>query len=584
MAVHLVRCEHLGDAIERIGQEHVPNRWLYRGQTYRRDVHCIIQENQAFELENLYPQSFRFAANHATISQAFTEQWQKEYAKAEALFNAFNSFLISKYEAGQRAESGRFAWMDPYADELRRIFKGAGPSVFSGFHEKGIGMKNPEFIRLSWSLAQHYGVVTALLDLTFDLDVAAWFATNLWDAPRQPQPLKGDGIIYRFDIQTLMAGIMFFNGWLESVSDANIYKAPPDKAFIQDLRHIPTAFALRPTRQEAAVVSGFDALHFVRQFDIAGKIDAFIFPHLGEQLLRWPHRHSRECLIPLDDPFLELKREFDAQWKPHAEQTYGVRYTKPVVILTDVGIKLANVQDKVADQQREAAREQLYESGMASLGTAIGEAESKFQAVIKMAPYGVSDRLSSLAYVRIAVILFLRDDFPGTEEALDKSLDGPDRNPQESWVGQLLNTIAQGAQMLRSKGKGELALPVLKRLAAIAHRSGPGALALEAELGAVVLIGALELERGNTQSGLLSLESVAQRPLTGLTLPQRSFVAAALQVLAQAHDALGEKQRARAFYKDIVARFGGDEWPMTVQIVAHARKDTMGSALDIGGE
>jgi hypothetical protein len=116
MAVNLVKCEHFGDAIERIRREHVPNQWLYRGQTYRRELHRIREEDQVFEHENLYPQSFRFAANHATISQAFTEQWQKENNTAEALFHAFNSFLISKYEAGRRTNSDRFAWMDPYED------------------------------------------------------------------------------------------------------------------------------------------------------------------------------------------------------------------------------------------------------------------------------------------------------------------------------------------------------------------------------------------------------------------------------------------------------------------------------------
>jgi hypothetical protein len=259
------------------------------------------------------------------------------------------------------------------------------------------------------------------------------------------------------------------------------------------------------------------------------------------------------------------------KWKPHAEQIYGVKYTKPVVVLTADGPKFAYILGAPADQQREAVREQLYKLGMASLGKDLGEAESKFQAIVAMAIHGVTDRLSSLAYVRIAMIRLLRDDFSGTAEALEQSLDGADRSPKENWVGQLLQTIAQGAQQLRSRGRGDLALRVLKRLADIARRSSPGALALEAELGASVLVGTLELEQGNTKSGLESLQSVALRPLLGLTPTHRCFVAASLQALAEAHEALGDKKRARAFYRDIVARFGGDEWPRTVQIVAYAR-------------
>jgi hypothetical protein len=571
MAVQVIRCEHLGEALERIGQDHVPNHWLYRGQTYRREPHRIVEENQVFELENLYPQSFRFAANYGAIDQAFTDRWKKEYAKAEALFHAFNSFLISKYEAGRQADFACFVWMDPYAEELRRLFKGAGPSFFSGFHEKGIGLKNPALIRLIWSLAQHYGVVTALLDLSFDPQVAAWFATNLWDAPQQPQALRGNGIVYRFEVQTLIAGV-FFHNQVESASGANMYKAPPDRAFVQDLREIPTAFALRPTRQEAAVISGFDDLRFVRQFDVGGRIDVFIFPHVPDQLSRWPPKYSREYLIPPDDPFLDLKTEFESQWMPRAEEIYGVKYTKPVIVLTADGPKFANIPNEVAEQQREAERAQLYESGMELLGKDPVEAESKFKAVVKMARAGMADRLSSLAYVRIAVIRLMHNDFSGTAEALGQSLDGPDRSPEEDWVGQLLQTIAQGAQLLRNKGQGQFALPVLKRLVVIAHRAAGEALALEAELGATVLVGALELERGRTQSGLLSLESVAQRSLSGLTSPQRGFVAEALQGLAQAYEALGDSRRAKACYQDIVAHFAGDEWPTTVRIVADARR------------
>ena len=570
MAVHLVRCEHLGDALERIGREHVPNRWMYRGQTYRREVHRIKEENHTFELENLYPQSFRFAAKYPTISQAFTHEWTKEHAKAEAFFNSFNCLLISKYEAGRHKGAERFAWMDPYADELRRLFEGAGPSFFSGFHEKGIGLKNPTFTRLSWSLAQHYGVVTALLDLTYSPEVAAWFATNLWDDPAQPKPLGGDGVIYRLDLETLMVGISFFNR-VETEALANLYKAPPDKAFLQDLRQVPAAFALRPKRQEAAVLSGFDELSFVRQFDAAGRIDAFLFPHLQDELARWPLKPARDFLIPPDDPFIELQREFDLRWKPHAEQTFGVKYTKPVMILTRKGPKFANIGDEAADQEREASRAKLYESGMALLGTDIGEAERKFQAVITMGSDTVADRLSSLAHVRIALVRLLCNDFTAAARRLELSLHGPEDSPDENWVGQLLQTIAQGAQMLRSKGKGQLALPIVKRLASIAHRSRSGAQALEAELGAVVLAGALELEQGNTQSGLALLESVAQRIVSELTPPQRHFVAVAAQALAQAHEALGEKERAKSFYANIAARFGGDEWPATVQIVADAR-------------
>jgi hypothetical protein len=60
IAVQVVLCGHLGEALVRISRHHVLTRWLYRGQTYRRGVHRIAEENEIFKHENLYPQSFRF--------------------------------------------------------------------------------------------------------------------------------------------------------------------------------------------------------------------------------------------------------------------------------------------------------------------------------------------------------------------------------------------------------------------------------------------------------------------------------------------------------------------------------------------
>jgi hypothetical protein len=326
--------------------------------------------------------------------------------------------------------------------------------------------------------------------------------------------------------------------------------------------------------------------------DAAPAIDAFVFPHHEDQHLRWPPKYSREHIVSPNDPFFDLKDEFDKDWAPHAEETYSVKYTHPVMILTTSGPKFANVPEEAADalasagndlegakhfgdvlkaiEQLKAQREELYQSGMTLLGEDTSKAEKQFKTVIELAKQGTADRLSSLAHARIAVIRLMGGDFAGTGEALERSLDGPDRHPHQDWVGQLLQTIAQGATMLRNKGQGALALPVAKRLCAVARRAESQALALEAELGATVLVGAIELEQGNSQ-GLATIASVAQRDGAGLKLPERSWIAAALEGLAQALEAAGEKERARALYEEIVARFSGDQWPWTVQRVANAR-------------
>jgi hypothetical protein len=254
---------------------------------------------------------------------------------------------------------------------------------------------------------------------------------------------------------------------------------------------------------------------------------------------------------------------------------YHCRQTTPTKLLT-VGVFGVDFEDAkqrfIAMVDLLERREQLYQSGMALLGGDLAEAEKQFETVIKLAKHETADRIASLAHVRIASIRLLHEDFVGTVEALHKSLDGPDRNPNQDWVGQLLQTIAQGATMLRNRGQGVLALPVVKRLCPIARRAESQALALEAELGATVLIGAIELEQGNIQIGLETMARVAQRDIVGLTLPQRSWIAAALEGLAQTHQVAGDKNKARALYEKIVAHFSGDQWPRTVQRVADARK------------
>ena len=94
MPINLVKCKNLGDALVRINREHVPARWLYRGQTYRRNVHRFIVESEEHVFENLYPQSFRFAADFEELSGDFDRQWREECAKTESIFHTFISYLL----------------------------------------------------------------------------------------------------------------------------------------------------------------------------------------------------------------------------------------------------------------------------------------------------------------------------------------------------------------------------------------------------------------------------------------------------------------------------------------------------------
>ncbi len=571
MPLQEIECRDLGEALERLRAGHAPQRWLYRGQTRRRPIHRISEQGQEFELENLYPQAFRFAAEYPAVSEEFLERANKEEAKADAHFHAFNAFILSKYEAGRHAQSKRFSWLDPYAEKLKQLYEGAGPSFFGGFHEAGIGPNNPEFVTLSWSLAQHYGVVTSLLDLTWDPEVAAWFATNPWDAPQTPPVFTAQGILYRFDVHSLTSGILFYNRWLESQDRSSPYEAPENKAFAQTLTGIPGEFALRPVRQQAVVVSGFHALHFHALFHIGGKVDAFIFPHLPEQLNRWPPKHTREYLQPSDDPFLDLKAEFEARWAPHAEKIFGVKLSIPVVILTDQGPKYLNVADEEKDATLTAERRQLYDAGMTLLGSDVAEAEKRFEAIVS-GGNGAQGRYYALAHLRMSYVRLLRNDSPGMVKSLELALDAAQRHPERDWVGKLLQSIAQGAQVLVQKGEGAAVLGLLERLIEVAQRANPEGLALEAQLGAGVLKARIEFAQGSTQAGLNSLAGVVKHPVARMNSAERGWWATAADMMAQAHVQLGDAQTAAKIYKRIRKAFGEDADPAIAGILQRARQ------------
>jgi len=161
------------------------------------------------------------------------------------------------------------------------------------------------YFRMAWSLAQHYLVGTALTDVTFDLRVASWFATNEWD-PSKPGPKDGEiGVIYRIQRpqleQVLAAGSLV---GLYFAAEQNL--TPPPDLFLVDIREIPSEFARRPRVQHGASIYGFDQPHVVSFAMQKGAIEAFEFIHRS----RVDIGIGREDVVPPEDPFLEPLQRF----------------------------------------------------------------------------------------------------------------------------------------------------------------------------------------------------------------------------------------------------------------------------------
>src|SRR5262249_4287776 len=98
-----------------------------------------------------------------------------------------------------------------------------------------------------WSLAQHYEIRTAILDVTRDPLVAGWFATNPWNE-HEKRPSQGAGVIYRFDAEKLDRAFHMYNltAFVQAVLNRVTPALPP---FLADISDIPPAMALRPSRQ-----------------------------------------------------------------------------------------------------------------------------------------------------------------------------------------------------------------------------------------------------------------------------------------------------------------------------------------------
>lgn len=573
MSLQIVRCANLGDVLEKIRHDHQPDQWLYRGQIRRRPVHRLVVDGRSIELENLYPGSFRFAAKHEIASEAFYGEWQNEHKKADALFHQFTLMMLARYEAARQDAGARFAWLDPYHHELRQLLDAPGRSLFSGFHREGMGLRNPGFVRIAWALAQHYEVITALLDFTYEPGIAAWFATNEWNAPPQPRALDGEGVIYRIDAAGLRAGTAAFNRVFQSRADANPYQPPPDQTFVQDLRGIPAAFASRPQRQRGAVVWAFADPRFLQVLYGTDMVRAFIFPHAADETSHWPLGFEREHLKPTNDPFDDLVSEFKRDWAPQAAAREGVRYTKPVAVVTRDTQKVASAAPFNPDEMDAIAREAMYTAYTRDL------AEGRFQTAVKgleriltmRNPHG-ADRVSVSTRINLASARLSLSQPEAAFEVYNQALAELASMANAPWAADALHAIVEGGAQLAQKGHRQPAHTLFKAVLKITEQWQPSEVTEEVTARAMYLAGTIELQGGAAQSGVGWLRKVAARFADG-TDHQRLFAAAALFDTGSFFDKQPEmRDAARAAFEELVTRFGQDASPEIRNFVDKARR------------
>lgn len=304
--------------LARLLLEHKTDQFVYRGQVERYPKHkyYIKREGGQVDVENMYPSDFRFITglNGTELGWTTTNQDVNARNKGRDRRDRFEQFILSKAAHALDDGDSRYSWFRPYFSHVReateRIQHQAEQShriFYDPLVENKIDPRSFPLMRITWSLAQHYLLATALTDITFDPAVALWFATNEWEV-NIPRPATGTGVIYRFDREKLEYFLATRTKVNSLRSDFEGSVRPP-AYFLEDIRLIPREFAGRPQGQKGGSIYGLDSPVHVHQLFKFGACEAFPFRHSGDP----PDLGvDRADIMPADDPFLPLKEEFQA--------------------------------------------------------------------------------------------------------------------------------------------------------------------------------------------------------------------------------------------------------------------------------
>ncbi len=163
----------------------------------------------------------------------------------------------------------------------------------------GMAEAASNLIAFQGSLAQHYGLDSRFLDLSFSPKIAAWFALQ----PNWEHVLKGErvyGYIMRFLLPALQTHIMDYR-----------FNWKPKPLHIADISNMPTTIAKRPSLQLGISLPNSPDPLFSSHLVGSGYVDCLPFYTRPCKLMS---KIIKMDLYPKDDPFFEVINSF-GQWK-----------------------------------------------------------------------------------------------------------------------------------------------------------------------------------------------------------------------------------------------------------------------------
>jgi tetratricopeptide (TPR) repeat protein len=306
--------QHIFDSIHTLldvlQSDDEPGRYVYRGQA-ARFTHRWDDGGEAAELECLYPSDYRFIANFGRPSELVPG----DVTAARRHGRNVRDMILAVMTVKAGSNDPAWAWvaddLATYLEQLQWLKKQTSDrktlqEVAMGADED-VSPLATRFVRLFWSLAQHYLMATALTDVTYSPRVAAWFATQSWD-PSIEAPNTGTGVVYRFERERLEEILREEGARMNRALAERDEGRAPD-FFLIDIRDIPAEFAGRPSGQQGGSVYGLDQPNVLRALVKGGCLEALEFRHTdgtGDIAL------LRSEIVPDDDPFAALAENLSA--------------------------------------------------------------------------------------------------------------------------------------------------------------------------------------------------------------------------------------------------------------------------------
>ena len=293
--------------------------YIYRGQINRYRARA---GRSGMTFEALFPSDYRPAVRNGRLPSDLAAFSQARDIGRDRR-DRFMEFLEAEADAGaagldwlgemMRTESMRYAMcyaeallLPGYSDDFQQWDFATRIAVIELNRKYQLGLASRK-TRALWSLAQHYGLATALSDWTHSIDVALWFSTNPWSIDA-PAPTNG-GYVYRIDLPRLLAILDAYNE--VAARDARQRgETPPPDFFVELLDAIPATAALRPANQAGLSVYGLDQLPVLAAlFEGRDPIaEIFRFERSEED----SNALTRDHITPSEDPFLAFAERFDA--------------------------------------------------------------------------------------------------------------------------------------------------------------------------------------------------------------------------------------------------------------------------------